>query len=184
MINGTLFMHSGPDPAADVPIAQVEGRVAKEVERVDRFYQQLVDKRLALPFFTLNEMLQVAAAEIRAVNAIAAAAKEKGEAPNFTGFDLDVLREAAEVVTISDWNLLDENGPLWYRGYATAPEASLREPVAAFLARNKIRRIVVAAHAAADAPHHDAACWQCRVDRHRYAGRRISGPRLGVGDRR
>ncbi len=143
MINGTLFMHSGPDPAAEVPIAQVEGRVAKEVERVDRFYQQLVDKRLALPFFTLNEMLQVAAAEIRAVNAIAAAAKEKGVAPDFTGFDLDVLREAAEVVTVSDWNLLDENGPLWYRGYATAPEASLREPVAAFLARNKIRRIVV-----------------------------------------
>ena len=143
VVNGTLFMHAGPDPAVDVPIAQVESRVARELERVDRFYQQLVDKRLALPFFSLNEMLQVAAAEIRAVNAVAAAAKEKGEAPNFTGFDLEVLREAAEVVTISDWNLLDENGPLWYRGYAAAPEASLREPVAAFLARNQIQRIVV-----------------------------------------
>ena len=143
-VDGTLFMHAGPDPAADVPIAQVDGLVAKELERVDRFYQQLVDERLALPFFTMNEMLQVAAAEIRAVNAIAAAAKEKGEAPNFSGFDLDVLREAAEVVTIGDWNLLSENGPLWYRGYAAAPEASLREPVAAFLTRNKLQRIVVA----------------------------------------
>ena len=143
-VNGTLFMHAGPDPASDVPITQIDDRVAKELERVDRFYQQLVDKRLALPFFTLNEMLQVAAAEIRAVNAIAAAAKEKGEAPDFTGFDLDVIREAAEVVTISDWNLLAENGPLWYRGYAAAPEASLREPVAAFLSRNRIQRIVVA----------------------------------------
>ena len=143
-VNGTLFMHSGPDPAADVPIPQVESRVAKELERVDRFYQQLVDERLALPFFTMNEMLQVAAAEIRAVNAIAAAAKEKGEAPNFQGFDLDVLREAAEVVTIGEWNVLSENGPLWYRGYAAASEASLREPVAAFLTRNKLQRVVVA----------------------------------------
>ena len=144
VVNGTLFMHAGPDPAADASIPQIESRVAKELERVDRFYQQLVDERLALPFFTMNEMLQVAAAEIRAVNAIAAAAKEKGEAPNFAGFDLDVLREASEVVTLGDWNLLSENGPLWYRGYAAAPEASLREPVAAFLTRNKLQRIVVA----------------------------------------
>jgi hypothetical protein len=143
-VNGTLFMHSGPDPASDVPTAQIDDLVAKELERVDRFYQQLVGERLALPFFTLNEMLQVAAAEIRAVNAIAAAAKETGAAPDFSGFDLDVIREAAEVVKIGDWNLLAENGPLWYRGYAAAPEASLREPVAAFLSRNKIQRIVVA----------------------------------------
>jgi hypothetical protein len=143
-VDGTLFMHAGPDPAVDVPIPQVEKRVATELERVDRFYQQLVDERLALPFFTMNEMLQVAAAEIRAVNAVGAAAKEKGEAPNFTGFDLDLLREAAEVVTIGNWNLLSENGPLWYRGYAAAPEASLREPVAAFLTRNKLQRIAVA----------------------------------------
>jgi Calcineurin-like phosphoesterase len=144
VVDGTLFMHAGPDPATDVPIPQMESLVAEELERVDRFYQQLVDERLALPFFTLNEMLQVAAAEIRAVNAIAAAAKEKGEAANFAGFDLAVLREAAEVVTIGDWSLLSENGPLWYRGYAAAPEATLREPVAAFLTRNAIERIVVA----------------------------------------
>jgi hypothetical protein len=136
-------MHAGPDPATDPQVSEVESRVANELERVDRFYQRLVDKRLALPFFTLNEMLQVAAAEIRAVNEIAAAAKEKGEAPDFTGFDLDVLREGAEVIAIGDWYLLAESGPLWYRGYAAAPEASLREPVATFLARNKVQRLVV-----------------------------------------
>jgi hypothetical protein len=143
-LNGTLFMHAGPDPATDLEISQVESRIAAELERVDRFYQRLVDKRLALPFFSLNEMLQAAAGEIRAVNAVAAAAKEKGEPPDFSGFDLDVLRDGAEVIMIGDWHLLDENGPLWYRGYAAAPEASLREPVAGFLSRHKIRRIVVA----------------------------------------
>ena len=143
-INGTLFMHAGPNPETDIPIPQIEKRVEAEIARVDRFYERLVDQRLALPFFTMNEMLQVAAGEIGAVNATAAAAKEKGEAPDFRGFDLETLREAAEVVTIGEWNLLAGNGPLWYRGYAAAPEASLRAPVAAFLTRNDLRRIVVA----------------------------------------
>jgi hypothetical protein len=143
-IDGTLFMHAGPNPDSDVPVPQIEKRVEAEIARVDRFYRRLVDERLALPFFTMNEMLQVAAGEIRAVNAKAAAAKEKGEAPDLAGFDLDTLREAAEIVTIGDWNLLADNGPMWYRGYAAAPEAELRASVTAFLARNDLRRIVVA----------------------------------------
>ena len=59
------------------------------------------------------------------------------------GDRVELLKLAAEVVKIGDWHLLKENGPLWYRGYAAAPEAALREPVAAFFARNDISRIVV-----------------------------------------
>jgi hypothetical protein len=145
-VAGTLFMHAGLNPTAspNEQAADAEKRVRAQIARVDRFLDRLVDAKLALPFFTLNEMLQVAAGEIRAVNAIVAAAKEEGRSPDLRGFDLDLVREGAQVVGIGDWDVLAEQGPLWYRGYATAPEESLKEPLGAMLARHRATRIVVA----------------------------------------
>jgi hypothetical protein len=139
-------MHAGLNPTASPndQAADAEKRVRAQIARVDRFLDRLVDAKLALPFFTLNEMLQVAAGEIRAVNAIVAAAKEEGRAPDLKGFDLDLVREGAQVVGIGDWDVLAEQGPLWYRGYATAAEESLKEPLDALLARHRATRIVVA----------------------------------------
>jgi hypothetical protein len=89
-------------------------------------------------------MLQVAAGEIRAVNAVVAAAKESGTAPDLAGFDLDLVREGAEMVRIGDWDVLAEQGPLWYRGYATASEEVLAAPLKSLLSRHQAARIVVA----------------------------------------
>lgn len=143
-VDGTLFMHAGPDPAGpDLDVDAIETRVKQEIAMFDRFVDRAVSAKLALPFFDLNELLQVAAGEIRAVNAVMAAAKESGEAPDLRGFDIEFLKLAAEVIKIADWHLLKDSGPLWYRGYAAAAEAGLREPVAAFFAKNDISRIVV-----------------------------------------
>jgi hypothetical protein len=145
-VAGTLFMHAGLNPTAslDDKAADADKRVRAQIERVDRFLQRLVNAKLALPFFTLNEMLQVAAGEVRAVNAVVAAAKESGAAPDLGGFDLDLVREGAEMVQMGDWDILAGEGPLWYRGYALALEESLKEPVSALLARHQATRIVVA----------------------------------------
>jgi hypothetical protein len=143
-VNGTLFMHAGPDPlGASLEIDAIETRVRQEIAMFDRFVDRAVSAKLALPFFDLNELVQVAAGEIRAVNAVMAAAKEAGEAPDLRAFDIEFVKLAAEVIKIAEWHLLAEAGPLWYRGYASAPEATLREPVAAFFSKNDISRIVV-----------------------------------------
>ena len=110
---------------------------------MDRFPERAVAAKLALPFFTLQEMLEVGAGEIRAVNAAMAASKETGEPPDLRGFDVEFVKQAADMLSIAEWHVLNPNGPMWYRGYAAAPEAALREPIAALFAKNDLSRIVV-----------------------------------------
>jgi hypothetical protein len=141
----TLFMHAGVNPTtADVDAEAAAGKVRQEIEKMDRFVERAVAAKIALPFFTLQELLQVAAGEIRAVNAVMAAAKESGNPPDLKTFDVEMVKAGAEVLDIGSWNVLAENGPMWYRGYASAPEATLRAPVAAMLSKNGVQRIVVA----------------------------------------
>jgi hypothetical protein len=143
-VNSTLYMHAGPDPAGpDQDVDAIETQVRREIAQMDRFVERAVAAKLALPFFDLTELLEVAAGEIRAVNAVMATAKEAGEAPDLRGFDIEFLKQAADIVRIAEWHVLKEGGPLWYRGYAAAPEATLRDPVAGFFSKNAITRIVV-----------------------------------------
>ena len=53
------------------------------------------------------------------------------------------MKEASEILQIASWSLLAGEGPLWYRGYATADDAVLQAPVAALLGRWKASRLVV-----------------------------------------
>jgi hypothetical protein len=144
-VDGTLFMHAGPDPAGKaLDVEAIDTQIRQELGRVDRFLEQAVAAKLALPFFSLTELLEAAAGEIRAVNAVVAAAKEKGEAPDLGDFDIELVKQAADLISIGEWHLLNPGGPMWYRGYAASPEATLRDPVAALLAKNDVTRIVVA----------------------------------------
>jgi hypothetical protein len=144
-VDGTLFMHAGPDPTGKaLDVDAIDTQVRQELARVDRFLDRAVEAKLALPFLTLTELLEVAAGEIRGVNAVIAKAKETGESPDLRGFDIELVKQAADLVSIGEWHVLNPNGPLWYRGYAASPEAALREPTAAFFAKNNLTRIVVA----------------------------------------
>ncbi len=143
-VDGTLFMHAGPDPLGTaLDIDAIDAQIRQEIARMDRFVERAVAMKLALPFFTLQELLEVGAGEIRGVNAAMAASKESGEAPDLRGFDIDFVKQAAEMVSIGEWHVLNPNGPMWYRGYAAAPEATLREPVVNLFAKNDLSRIVV-----------------------------------------
>jgi hypothetical protein len=142
-VGDSVFMHAGPTPDSVVTVAELNAKARREIERFDRFLQRLVDARLARPWFRFEDILAVAAAEVRWTSAILTAAKEKGETPNLEGIDVELVREASEILQIGSWSLLAGDGPLWYRGYATADDAALQTPVAALLQRWKVSRIVV-----------------------------------------
>jgi hypothetical protein len=144
-VGDTLFMHAGINPmTTEVDAEAADSRVRQEIAKMDRYVERVVAAKVALPFFTLQELLQVAAGEIRAVNAVMTTAKETGNPPDLKTFDVEIVKAGAEVLDIGSWNVLAENGPMWYRGYAAAPEATLRDPVTAMLAKNEVARIVVA----------------------------------------
>jgi len=142
-VDDSVFMHAGPNPAGAATVAELNATARREIERFDRFVQRLVDARLARPWFRFEDVLAVAAAEVRWTNGVLERAKLAGETPDLSGIDVDLVREAADVLQIGTWSLLAGDGPLWYRGYATADDAVLEPAVAGLLARWKVSRIVV-----------------------------------------
>lgn len=143
-VGDAVFMHAGPLPSPDTPpIDQLNARAAQEIAKVDKVVDRLVDARLARPWFRLEDVLAVVAAEVRWINARLAAAKETGEAPDLAGIDGPLIRDASELLQIGTWSLLAPDGPMWYRGYATAPDDTIAAPVGDLFTRWNVRRIVV-----------------------------------------
>ena len=143
-VGGAVFMHAGPDPAAPLAsLDELNARARDEVRRFDRFHERLVRAKLAAPWFRLEDVLAVAAAEVRWTNGLVAGAKERGEALDLSGVDVDLVKEAAAVLGIGDWSLLNGDGPLWYRGYALDEEPALEAPLAALLKHWNADRLVV-----------------------------------------
>jgi hypothetical protein len=142
-IGDTLFMHAGINPARPTPksIAEVNERARTEVRRLDAFRQRLANRRLALPTFNLQQMLDVAVAELRQANLVLAAAKAEGQQP--PALDIDTLREAQALMDIAKWSVIDPDGPLWFRGYAQWQEAETAPQVFGLLDTMKLTRIVV-----------------------------------------
>ena len=76
-VGDSLFMHAGINPARPAPksIAEVNDRARAEIRRIDAHRQRLVAKRLALPSFTLQQLLAASAAELQVATDSLAASK-------------------------------------------------------------------------------------------------------------
>ncbi len=140
---GSIFMHAGLAPdTAPATLDEVNTRVRDEIRRLDGFVDRLVDEKRALPFFTLQEILQVAAHEIGTANALIDAAKAAGKEPNRSKLNVPLLLEAQEILKIDGWSVVAGQGALWYRGLSTLPDDSTGGPFAPLLARYGARRFV------------------------------------------
>lgn len=143
-IDGTIFMHAGISPDRPATVDEVNQKARQEMAAYETYLSHLVEAKLALPFFTLNEVIEVSASELEAAGRVMEAAKAKGEAPDLSGFNVPVLREAIEILKIGEWSLLAAEGPLWFRGYATWPEDDTsRAKVTAFFTKFNIKRFVI-----------------------------------------
>jgi len=142
-LDGTIFMHAGiPPSSAPAQIDDLNTQLRDEIRRLDRFLQQLVERKLALPFFTLNEILQVASSEIGLANAIIASAKEAGREPDRRRLDTTLLLEAQEILKIDTWLAINGEKALWYRGHATVADDPKGGPFAALLQKYGAKRFV------------------------------------------
>jgi hypothetical protein len=142
-VGDSLFMHAGLNPADEVPrsLSDVIERAGGEIRRLDAHRQRLSARRLALPTFTLQEMLDVSIGELRYATAALAAAKAEGEAP--PQLDYVILRDSESMLDIAKWSVVNPEGPLWFRGYAQWTEIETAPKVFGFLDAMKLARVVV-----------------------------------------
>jgi hypothetical protein len=142
-VDGTAFMHAGVDPSTnELALEEVNAAVKNELARFDAYVRTLVDRKLALPFFSLEDIIKVTVGELKIATEFVAARKEDREAPAPT-LDGRWLQEAAAIYDLGKWAILDPEGPMWFRGYATWPETSA-PMVTTILQRFRVERIVVA----------------------------------------
>ena len=144
IVNGSLFMHAGLNPARPAPksIDDVNDQARAEVKRLDAFRKRIVDKRLGLSDFSLGEVLDASVVELQVASAAMQQAKTEGKDP--PSLDVPFLRETQDITSeIAKWSLVDPQGPLWYRGWAQAPDDATAAPMVAFLDQMKLTRIVV-----------------------------------------
>jgi hypothetical protein len=143
-LDGTIFMHAGISPELPATVDAVNTRARDEMARYEAYVENVVDAKLALPFFTFDEVLQLSGSELEAAAAVMEAAKAKGVAPDLSGFNVALLREGLEITKITDWSLAAPEGPLWFRGYANWPDDEpTRAKVSTFLDQANVKRIVV-----------------------------------------
>ena len=140
--SGAIYMHAGINPAmAPDKIDDLNDKLRDEVKRMDRFLQRLVDKKLALPYFTLQEVVQVAASELQSANAVLTEAKTTGNPPS-KSLDVPMLTDAQEILKVDKWVSLDPENALWYRGLATVPDDPAGGPFTALLAKYGQQRFI------------------------------------------
>lgn len=140
---GSIFMHAGLAPdTAPQKLDELNARVRGEIKRLDAFVDRLVSAKLALPFFTLQEILQVAANEIGDANALIAAAQAAGKEPDRSKLNVPLLLEAQEILKIDTWAVVAAEGALWYRGLATLPDDAAGGPFLPLLQRYGAKRFV------------------------------------------
>lgn len=142
-VGSTAFMHAGIDPLmAGLGLDEVNTQVSSELRRFDAYVDALVDRQLALPFFSLEEMIAVTVNELTIATANGAVERASREAPT-PSLDTRWLAEAAAIREIDTWALLAPQGPMWFRGYATSPDTG-GSMITDILQRLHADRLVVA----------------------------------------
>jgi Calcineurin-like phosphoesterase len=105
-IGGVIFLHGGINPdLTSLELDQMKERIRNEIHQYDETRQYLADEHVLLPFFTLQEAIAVAQAEL--------IAERKQRTPS------NEPRQARieQFLGLGSWLSVREDGPVWYRGY-------------------------------------------------------------------
>jgi hypothetical protein len=135
-VGDSLFLHGGISPEfADWSVDKLNSQVRTELQAFDRIKQALVDKKLGLPFSTLNELLQSAQQELTA-------RKAKPPAPDDQE-GLQFIRVLEQFTGIAGWMITRDNGPLWFRGYDKWTDEEGAPNIDRLTRAFRVKRIVV-----------------------------------------
>jgi hypothetical protein len=133
---GTIFMHAGLNEDTTGGLDDINRKVSGDLEAWDKAREMLEREELILPFFTLQEAFGAVGTELQRIGAAVENDGSVGE--HVTRGFVEALQTIGKVPSSS---LVHPDGPLWFRGFATWPDAD-RAKVDALLKRFKAARFV------------------------------------------
>ncbi len=133
----TLFLHAGISPAlAELSIDEINARVRDEIRAFDQSFQYLVSRGMALPFFTLQELLEAAREALEVLNGTTDPEKRDSEEQR----DVQVM---GGLLSLGGWLTIHPEGVLWYRGYNNWSDEEGAVQIEQLLERYDVEHIVV-----------------------------------------
>ena len=126
-----IFVHGGINPAFKFEnLQQLDEQVRADLPAFDAMWKEMVDARAIWRYMTFAEAVRFAAEEL---------AWQQSEGPvGVFPARMAVLR----LLAYKTWITVAADGPLWYRGLGTEPEARLDASLTAMLDRLKATYIV------------------------------------------
>jgi Calcineurin-like phosphoesterase len=140
-IGDTVFLHGGIAPSVlSLSLEKINSQIHDEIEEFDRTKQDLVSRKLILPFFTIQETTAVVQAQLLAG---ATPSTAPAEGASSTPVDPDYHARLARLRDVIDWLCMREDGPLWFRGYDSWSDAEGSAQIEKILAAYDAKHIVV-----------------------------------------
>jgi hypothetical protein len=131
-IGDGVFVHGGLNPALPFEsVAALEAQVRSELEGFDELWQALSRAKVVWRYMTLREAIAHLEEEQKLMQAQAKPA------------DPVIAGHVQKLLGYRQWMASSSDGPLWYRGLAKEPEATLAAGLEALLARFGARYVVV-----------------------------------------
>ena len=132
-VGDVIFLHGGISPASSsMSLDQINSQVREEIDNFDNTMQELVSKKIVLPFFTIRETLLAVQLELL---------QERSEP---TPPNADFHNKLTRLVDLNHWLCMRDDGPDWFRGYDTWSDEEGQPQIAKILAGYHARHIVVA----------------------------------------
>jgi hypothetical protein len=116
-IDDTIFIHGGINQQlAEWSLEEINERVRQEIEDFDTTKRTMIERKLIVPFATLQDMVDAAAGELQRILLLQERGRRLGRSETETAQILE------KFLTINSWLVLHPEGPLWFRGYDRWPD--------------------------------------------------------------
>jgi hypothetical protein len=143
-VGDTIFLHGGisPEFAGEKP-DELSRQVQRELRTFDDYRRHLVARKLILPWFDIQQMLQAVEFERKLLLSAASQPALPDSPSPLATLDQRHASVLDGMQGLGGWAIFREDGPLWFRGYAMwEPEQGAAE-AARILKRQRVKRIVV-----------------------------------------
>jgi Calcineurin-like phosphoesterase len=132
-IRGIIFLHGGIAPALTaMSLQQINGEVHKEIDDFDATMQELISRKVVLPFFTLREVTLAVQLELLQ--------ERSASSPP----DAEYHNRLVRLLDFNKWLCMSDQGPLWFRGYDEWSDEQGSRQTPKILAAYNAQHIVVA----------------------------------------
>ena len=111
-------------------VKEINQRIQDEIQAFDTYTQHMLQEKLILSFFSLNEIVSSAQAEV-----------ERREAG--VGRKEDKVTLLKEFLNFGTWLSTHPDGPLWFRGFAQWSEEEGAQQLPQLLKAYRVKRFVV-----------------------------------------